>query len=77
MRPDKEAESWPTTGSTRVLRKREIIDRVGYSLMHLYRLEKLGLFPGRIRLGPNSVGWIEGEVDAWIKERIRQRDQRA
>lgn len=77
MRPDKEPELRPATGSTRVLRKREVVNRVGYSLMHLYRLEKQGLFPGRIRLGPNSVGWIEGEVDAWIKERIRRRDQRA
>ena len=59
----------------KVLRKRQVVERVGYSAMHIYRLEKQGLFPKRLTLGPNSVGWLESEIDAWIKARVAERDQ--
>lgn len=68
-------ESQPAIGGSRILRRREVIRRVGYSLVHIYRLEKQGTFPKRVKLGPNSVGWIESEIEAWIRERIRRRDQ--
>ena len=29
-----------------------------------------GSFPQPIRLGARAVGWIESEVDAWIREQI-------
>ena len=29
-----------------------------------------GAFPNPIRLGARAVGWIESEVDAWIREQI-------
>jgi prophage regulatory protein len=42
--------------------------------MHLYRLERAGLFPKRLRLGPNSVGWLEEELDEWIRVRAENRE---
>ena len=50
---------------------------IPYSRMHIDRLEKRGQFPKRVRLGPNSVGWIEDEVAAWQAERIAAREQPA
>ena len=32
------------------------------------------MFPKRIALGPNSVGWYADEVDAWVANRQRQTD---
>ena len=58
----------------RVLRKRAVVKKVGYSGMHISRLEKAGQFPKRIQLGPNSVGWIEAELDAWIEAKVAERD---
>jgi prophage regulatory protein len=58
----------------RVLRKPAVIERVGYSGMHIDRLEKAGKFPKRIRLGENAVGWLADEVEAWIQERVDARD---
>lgn len=58
----------------RVLRSPEVVKRVGYSGQHIWRLEKAGKFPKRIRLGPQAVGWIESEINAWIKARIAERD---
>jgi prophage regulatory protein len=59
-----------------ILRQRQVIERVGYSPMHIWRLEKAGRFPRRVKLGPNSVGWVSTEIDAWIEARISERDAR-
>ncbi len=61
------------TNSHKVLRRKAVREKTGYSDMHIYRLERAGKFPRRVQLGPNSVGWIESEVDEWIEERMRQR----
>ncbi|MGH7037065.1 MAG: helix-turn-helix transcriptional regulator [Stellaceae bacterium] len=58
----------------RILRQRQVIEKVGYSPMHIWRLEKAGRFPHRVKLGPNSVGWVAEEIDAWIEARIAERD---
>jgi prophage regulatory protein len=42
---------------------------IGYTRRHLYTLEDQGKFPKRVSLGENRVGWIESEVDDWIRER--------
>ena len=41
----------------------------GYKRSSLYRLEKLGLFPSRVKLGKRAVGWRRDEVRAWIESR--------
>ena len=38
---------------------------VPWTRQHLLRLEKLGKFPRRVRLGDSTVGWIEDEIDEW------------
>ncbi len=57
----------------RIIRKAELKNKVGYSDMHILRIEKAGNFPRRIQLGPNSVGWIEAEIDDWIEQRVARR----
>jgi len=37
------------------------------------RLEKAGLFPKRVQLGLNRVGWVEAEVLEWLEERLARR----
>jgi prophage regulatory protein len=51
----------------RILSKREVKELVLYSPQHIARLEKAGLFPKRVQLGPNRVGWVEAEVLDWLK----------
>ena len=58
----------------RLLSKRQLRERVLYSPQHIDRLETAGKFPKRVRLGPNRVGWVESEVDEWLRERIAERD---
>ncbi len=58
----------------RILRRKALIPKVGYSAATIDRLEAAGLFPRRLKLGPNSIGWLEAEVEAWIKQRVAKRD---
>ena len=58
----------------RILRKHEVIHRVGLSGMSIWRREKAGRFPQRVKLGPNSVGWVEAEIDAYLEELVAARD---
>jgi prophage regulatory protein len=48
---------------------------VPYSRRHVERLMGAGQFPQHFDLGPNSVGWVAAEVDAWIEAKIRARTQ--
>lgn len=55
-----------------IIRLPEVKQRTGLSRSEIYRREGLGLFPKRVTLGPRSVGWVSGEVQAWIEQRIRE-----
>ncbi len=57
----------------KVLRKREVADRIGVSLMTLWRWEKSGDFPRRVQLGQSSVGYLEDEIDQWLQARAERR----
>lgn len=59
----------------KLLTKSEVRNRVCYSPQHIARLEKAGKFPKRVMLGPNRVGWLEEEIDQWIRDRIEERDR--
>ncbi|MCY3808963.1 MAG: AlpA family transcriptional regulator [Gemmatimonadetes bacterium] len=59
-----------TRGQVRFLRLPEVLARTGLSRSTIYvRLEQ-GRFPRPVSLGARAVGWIEAEVDDWIRERI-------
>jgi prophage regulatory protein len=46
---------------------------ITYSRRHLYTMENERKFPRRVPLGENRVGWIESEVDGWLKEKAESR----
>ena len=51
----------------RMLRLPKVVERTGLSTTTLWRRERAGEFPKRRRLGPNSVGWMESEVNEWLR----------
>lgn len=59
----------------RILRYKDLSRRKGidWSRVHLDREERAGRFPQRVHLGPNSVGWVEDEVDEWLEKRAAER----
>ena len=58
----------------RIVSAKERRQFVPYSDMHIWRLEKAGRFPKRIRLGANRVGWSFRELQVWIEARKAERD---
>ena len=61
----------------RVLRLPEVMDRVGLKRPTIYKRARAGTFPQPIKLGPNSSGWLESEIDAFLAKAKEQRDQGA
>lgn len=54
----------------RFLRLPEVMARTGLSRSTIYvRLSK-GRFPRPVSLGGRAVGWVEAELDEWLRERI-------
>ena len=61
----------------RFLRRRELQHKTGHHPAWLDKLEKQGKFPKRVKLGEKAVAWVEDEVDAWLKQKVAERDQAA
>ena len=54
----------------RIIRMADVQARTGLSRSTIYQWVSDGSFPQPIRLGARAIGWIESEVDAWIREQI-------
>ena len=54
----------------RFLRLPEVLARTGLSRSTIYVRLDQGSFPRPVSLGGRAVGWIESEVNEWIRERI-------
>ena len=63
------AMSLPLAG--RIITSAELPYRVGQSLSWIYKAEKQGAFPRRVRLGKRGIGWRGDEVEAWLDSRER------
>lgn len=67
------------TAEPRILRIKEVQDRVGFGRSTIYDLINHRSprfnphFPVPIKLGVASVGWIESEVSEWILSRATVR----
>lgn len=59
-----------TNALLRVLRLPQVCDVTGLCRSMIYQLEAERQFPRRIKIGFRAVGWIEGEVQEWLAQRI-------
>ncbi len=55
----------------KILKPHEVVRKIGLSRVSVWRLERDGKFPARVKLSCNRVGWIESEIEEWIKQRPR------
>lgn len=60
-----------------ILREKEVIKLVGLSRTSIWRKERLGTFPARVRLGGGrAVGWRRADLEEWLNSLGNQeRDQ--
>jgi prophage regulatory protein len=54
----------------RLLRFKQVRERVALSRSTIARLHRRGDFPRPIRITENTIGWAEHEIDSWLRRRI-------
>ena len=64
--------------NTRILKWKDLAPIVGCSRVTIWRMEKSGQFPKRIRISSHLVGWLEHEAEEWLAQRmaVRVEDER-
>lgn len=58
--------------SEQILKLLEVKNTVGLSGSSIYRLVHLGTFPPPIKLSERSSGWLQSEINQWLKDRIAE-----
>lgn len=58
--------------SDAIIKRHTMPQKTGLSISTIYARIKAGTFPKPIRLGENSVGWLQSEVDGWLRDRIAE-----
>jgi prophage regulatory protein len=56
-----------TDTEERLLRLRDVKQKTGLGTSTIYRRMADGTFPIPRKLGPNTVRWLQSEIDAWIR----------
>lgn len=56
--------------SERIMRMPDVVATVGLCRASIYNRMNAGTFPKQVKLGRLS-GWLESEVQAWIREQTR------
>lgn len=54
---------------SRLIRLREVEDRVGKKRSSIYQAIKEGTFPAPYPIGLRAVAWLESDIDNWIEGR--------
>ena len=56
--------------ANKILRLPAVKTKTGLSRSTIYARISQGTFPSALTLGPNTVEWLEADVDAWIDKQI-------
>lgn len=58
-----------------ILRRKQVEERTGLSRSTIYLRIQEEAFPKPVNLGARAVGWLENEIEEWLKKRVERRDQ--
>ncbi|MBU0525881.1 MAG: AlpA family transcriptional regulator [Gammaproteobacteria bacterium] len=61
----------------KILRLKDVMHTTGLSRSTVYSYISEGTFPKSVQLGSRAVGWVESEVQDWLMERVKERDELA
>lgn len=50
---------------------------IAWTRQHVWRQINAGRFPKPVKLGEATVAWVEDEIDAWLDQRIAERNTAA
>lgn len=55
---------------SQLIRKADVVERVGLSSATIWRLQKRGKFPRSFAISPGLVGWLASDIEFWISQRV-------
>ena len=61
--------------SDSILRVRQVMAACGKSRSAIYKDMQRGLFPRQIKITGRASGWSRNEIEAWLEQRKRERDE--
>ncbi len=70
MREGAEVEFRQALAPARLIRLKEVQNRVGLGRSTIYRWMAEGNFPKPVRLGGHAVAWVLEDIDRWVSQRI-------
>lgn len=56
--------------SHRMMRRKDVSDKLKISKTQIYRLIKQGHFPAPYKLSERVSVWNEAEIDAWLSQKL-------
>lgn len=56
------------THNDKIIRLPDVLAAVGLKKSAIYKKIKAGEFPAPIKLGAHASGWLESDVQAWIRK---------
>lgn len=68
--PSKNEAVFAERKEAKIARRKQVESRTGLSRSSIYAAMAAGTFPKPIRLGAQSVGWLESDLNRWLNERI-------
>lgn len=68
-----EVERLKSMRGARILRLPAVLERVGLAKTQVYELVAAGRFPAPLHLTERAVGWLEHEVERFLRERAAAR----
>ena len=54
-----------------ILRLPAVKSRTGLSRSSIYLRVSQGMFPKQVSLGGRAVGWLESEVEDWLRQQVQ------
>ena len=64
----------PFTVADEIARRPKVESVPGLACSTIYEQMKKGTFPKPIKLGERAVGWRMSEINAWLEQRIAERE---
>jgi prophage regulatory protein len=53
-----------------ILRLPQVMARIGLSRSSIYLGISRNEFPRQVRLGARAVGWLQADIDEWVRQRV-------
>ncbi|EKT4554048.1 AlpA family transcriptional regulator [Pseudomonas putida] len=66
-----------SAATDRFMRIDEVISVTGLGRNTIYTRMRKGTFPRQVRLGPNSVAWLQSDISDWMTSVVSSRSSQS